>query len=114
MIFCKVLITNGCGIVLEKQGPEVRTEASPRADRRTTNRQEADSDERASRVRPKGQAQDARGQLRPKDRAAHPRVTKRASVLDAESALQGEDRPKAIRINLLTPIILFEKVSMRV
>jgi hypothetical protein len=63
MIFCKVLITNGCGIVFGKQGPEVRTETSPRADRRTTNRQEADSDERASRVRPKGQAQDARGQL---------------------------------------------------
>ena len=87
MIFCKVLITNGCGIVFGKQGLEVRTETSPRADRRTTNRQEADSDERASRVRPKGQAQDARGQLRPKDRAAQPRVTKRASVLDAEGAL---------------------------
>jgi len=87
MIFCKVLITNGCGIVFGKQGPEVRTETSPRADRRTTNRQEADSDERASRVRPKGQAQDARGQLRPQDRAAQSRVTKRASILDAEGAL---------------------------
>ena len=56
------------------QGPEVRTEASLRAARRTTNRQEADSDERAMRVRPKGHAQDARGQLRPKDRVAKPRV----------------------------------------
>jgi len=36
-----------------------------RDDRRMTNRQEADSDERAMRVRPKGHAQDARGQLRP-------------------------------------------------
>ncbi len=87
MIFCKALITNGCGIVLGTQGPAVRTETSPRADRRTTNRQEADSDERASRVRPKGQAQDARGQLRPQDRAAQSRVTKRASDLDAEGAL---------------------------
>ena len=37
-------------------------------------RQEADSDERAMRVRPKGHAQDARGQLRPNVRVAKPRV----------------------------------------
>ena len=43
---------------------KVRTEARS-ADRRTTNRQEADLDERATRVRPKGHAQEARGQLRP-------------------------------------------------
>ncbi len=35
VIFCKVLITNECGTVFGRQGPEVRTEASLRADRRT-------------------------------------------------------------------------------
>jgi len=47
-----------------RQGPEFHAEASLPADKRTTNRQEADSDERAMRVRPKGHAQDARDQLR--------------------------------------------------
>ena len=41
--------------------------------------------------------------LQGEDRPGAIRITKRGSVLDAEGALQGEDRPEAIRINLLTP-----------
>jgi len=48
VLFCKLLITNGRGTVFGRQGPEVRTEASLRADRRT--------------------------KCGPKDRAAEPRV----------------------------------------
>ncbi len=48
-----------------RRGDERSEESTAqRDDRRTTNRQDADSDERAKRVRPKGHAQDARGQLR--------------------------------------------------
>jgi len=48
VIFCNVLITNGCGAVFERQGPEVRTEE--REARRQTHevRSEGPSGEAAS------------------------------------------------------------------
>lgn len=70
-------------------------------DRRTTNRQEADSDERAMRVRPKGHAQDGRGQLRPegvRSEASESKICRSKFGPRSDSQSEGQGWPELISL----------------